>query len=319
MEFEIFDTNGVIYASDLREAGDDIRRLRDGMRRNEFVRVRRGAYCHASAWESLDASARHVLAIRAAVHNSALPVIVAGRSAAAIWRLPGAARWPDPVTLLVPRRGGGSSGAGVRRTYIGYENAEIVRIDGVPCTSLARTALDVARVSEFADAVSVVDAALSRRRPQRIERRALEIELARAREVSGTRHLSRVVGFATSLSDSPGESRARVAIHRLGYAPPQLQREFCDDAGSMFVDFSWADPDVGIEYDGKVKYTREEFTGGDPTEVLWKEKKREDRLRRLLTRFDRIITADVERPARLDRILRGAGVPRRTGSPRRTA
>ena len=79
---------------------------------------------------------------------------------------------------------------------------------------------------------------------------------------------------------SPGESLSRVQMFLLNLPRPELQREITDAEGLVgFVDFGW-DGVVG-EFDGKVKYRVDE--GADPREsgeILWREKQREDRLRR---------------------------------------
>jgi len=310
MDVSIFERDGLVYARDLREAGDDIRYLRDEARRGTLQRVRRGAYCLRATWAAADGRERHILQVRAAVREVRVDALVAGRSAAALWGIPGAARWPEPVTLLTRPRGGGSSDADVRRTIVGFEHAKRFRVGGLACTGLARTAIDVARISGFADAVAVLDAVRDRRRSRPVTPGDLTHELILAAEARGIGRLRRAVDFSTGCSESVGESRARVAIHRLGYRPPQLQREFRDEQGSMFPDFFWADVDVALEFDGKVKYTRGEFTRGDPSGVVWREKQREDRLRRLVSRVERVVTADVEAPHRLDRILSNAGVAR---------
>ena len=68
--------------------------------------------------------------------------------------------------------------------------------------------------------------------------------------------------------------------------------------------------DAAVEFDGKTKYTRNEFTKGDPAEVVWREKKREDRLRRQVRTVVRVLTSDVRTPSLLDAKLRDAGIHR---------
>ena len=146
--------------------------------------------------------------------------------------------------------------------------------------------------------------------PPAITLQDLRDELDRWHPRTGTAHLGRVIGFATSLSDSFGESTARAVIHQLGFAPPELQVEFRDAEGLIIPDFFYREVMVAAEFDGKAKYTRAEFTKGDPTEVLLKEKKREDRLRRLGCGVTRILTEHVTQPRRFERILLDAGIPR---------
>ncbi|MEO8093946.1 MAG: type IV toxin-antitoxin system AbiEi family antitoxin domain-containing protein [Pseudolysinimonas sp.] len=315
MSDQAFERAGLIFADEVRRAGEDPRRLRDGVRQGLFVRVRRGAYCTRVRWDSLSNRERHVLAVRAVVRDTAPPFLVAGRSAAAVYGMPFCAFWPERVTLLVPWRGGGSSEPGIARTTNSAASARADSFDGIPITTRDRTVLDVAREAGHANAVALLDWAQSRRRKTPLKRESVEAELRRSDFTRGRRAASAAFAFSTHLSDSPGESLARVAIHRLGFEVPQLQVEFTDSQGAMYPDFYWPSIRVAAEFDGKVKYTRDEFTGGDPAEVVWKEKQREDRLRRQVARVDRIVSADVADPRRLARILTDAGVPR--GSVRR--
>jgi len=66
------------------------------------------------------------------------------------------------------------------------------------------------------------------------------------------------------------------------------------------VDFLVTGTNVIVEFDGKVKYA-----SGDP-DVLWKEKRREDRLRRLGYVVVRLTWADLERPGGVAAAVRRA-------------
>ncbi len=90
----------------------------------------------------------------------------------------------------------------------------------------------------------------------------------------GARDAGRVVSFASTLSESAGESLARLAFEFLGLPTPLQQVEVYDDAGFIArLDFLWDEEYTAGEFDGRLKYT-----GADP-DVLYKEKLREDRLR----------------------------------------
>jgi hypothetical protein len=198
----------------------------------------------------------------------------------------------------------------VRRTAASVRAADAEEVDGIPVTTFARTVLDHARSVDFVRAVAIVDHARSRRNPAAIDRDVLVDELHRAAYTRGRNGLMRALEFSTSLSDSVGESESRAAIHQAGFETPVLQREWRDAEGSMESDYYWESVDVAGEFDGKVKYTRDEFTHGDPAEVVWREKRREDRLRRLVSGVVRLVTAEVRQPLVLTRILSEAGIPR---------
>jgi hypothetical protein len=155
-----------------------------------------------------------------------------------------------------------------------------------------------------------MDWCLATSNPIAVTKDAFWQELGRMNQWAPRRRLEGAIHLATHLSGSFGESEARVVIFQLGYADPVLQQEFVDAEGTMFADFAWPSVRVVGEFDGKLKYTREEYTKGDPGEVVWREKRRQDRFGRIGYSMFRVITTDVKQPSRLDTILRSAGVPR---------
>ncbi|PKW27322.1 type IV toxin-antitoxin system AbiEi family antitoxin domain-containing protein [Phycicoccus duodecadis] len=112
--------------------------------------------------------------------------------------------------------------------------------------------------------------------------------------VSGHRHGSRAVAMLQHLDgarESVGESRTALAM-ALGGLDAEAQVVIHDTAGRFVAraDFRVRGTKVLVEFDGRVKYA-----SGDPA-VLWEEKKREDRLRRLGYVVVRVTWADLERP-----------------------
>ena len=309
-----FCRNGLIFVDELARQGLDPRELRRAQARAAVVRVRRGVYCLRETWDAAGPCERHLLVVRAVVAVTHPPFLVAGRSAAAAWGMPFAAAWPDDVSLLTPYRGGGKSQIGVRRTSAGASGATGTTLDGLPITSLARTALDVAGALSLPRAVAILDWAMWRKNSGGVDRAELEAELLRARYARGGAFLRHALSLATELSDSVGESMARIGIHLLGFEAPELQVRFADEEGEIFPDFFWRGASIAGEFDGKVKYTGAKFSRGDPAEVAWSEKKREDRLRRQVRGVVRILSQNVAQPVRLEALLVEAGVPR---APRR--
>ena len=263
-------------------------------------------------WNAATPRGRHLLRIRAVLALSDRPLILAGASAAAVWDMPIAGDWPNDVTVADSWRGGGRSEPGIRVTAAGYPTAHIVERDGLLVTDVARTALCIARSASLIDGIGSLDWALWRKNEDRVTRETLFGDLDRWHPRAGRWGLQQALLLSTHLSDSFGESRARIAIRQCGFDDPELQTEFFDSQGKMAVDFSWPAARVVAEYDGKTKYTREQFTQGDPGEVVWKEKKRQDRLRRLGLEVERITTYEVEHPVVLQRLLADIGVSRRS-------
>ena len=300
------DEHDLLFARDVARFGGDPRELRNS---RELIRVRRGVYCARDTWDAIDSRQRHLLRIRASMPSLTVPGMFAGVSAAAVWDIPILGDWPTEVTLLSPYRGGGKSEPGVLRTSVSAASATSAAIDGIPVTTLARTGVDLARTNVFGAAVASVDAIVARVGAS--FRDDMRVELLRMNLRAGTARALRVLDVACDNSGSYGESRARAAIIDLGFDAPETQVEFRDEIGAMYPDFYWRGVNIAGEFDGKTKYTRDEFAHGDPAEVVWKEKKREDRLRRQVRTVVRIHHQHVENPPMLSRMLAAAGIPRR--------
>ena len=141
----------------------------------------------------------------------------------------------------------------------------------------------------FAGALAVLDAALRLGADRKLMRKMLR---ATRRGVGQAR---RALAHATADAESPGESWCRAQIIEAGLPIPRLQHEFRDQDGFVArSDFDWSGLLVG-EFDGKVKYQKYLRHGEDATDAVVREKKREDRLRRLGVMVIRWTWADLER------------------------
>ena len=137
---------------------------------------------------------------------------------------------------------------------------EIEEVDGLPVTSLVRTALDLARSLPHEAAVVALDAAL---RQGRLHRDVLRERLFDLAGTPGSRAAARAVDFADGRSESVGESRSRVVLHRWGVGPSSLQFEVRGEGGLLVArtDFAWEEHGLVGEFDGRVKYGRLLRTG----------------------------------------------------------
>lgn len=115
--------------------------------------------------------------------------------------------------------------------------------------------------------------------------------------------------LADPASESPGESLSRVQMFRHGIPRPQLQVPLEDDGGPFGRgDFGW-DGEVVGEFDGRTKYRVPE--NADPAragEILWREKQREDRVRRMGRRVARWVFRDAARGHPMVTVLAKVGV-----------
>lgn len=307
--YETATRNGLIFASLLASSVPDTRILARDVRRGLLVKLRRGVYADAIRFAELSGREQHVWRVRAVNDSAHTPIIAAGISAAALWGAPEVVPWPLDVTVLDQWRGGGRSDPGVRRTSADRDSAVVCDIAGVRATSLPRTLLSVARRLRFDAAVSLVDWALSPRCETPVSRDDLHGDLALLGPQPPRRYLSRLIGFASPLSDSVGESKARAILDALGFVAPELQAELHDARGRMRVDFLWGSARIVLEFDGRIKYEPEMAGELSASEVVWREKLREDRIRQLGFTVIRLVWSDLMRPQELRHRLVAAGVP----------
>lgn len=108
----------------------------------------------------------------------------------------------------------------------------------------------------------------------------------------GAAQARRVLDFADGRAEAPSESLARILFAEQGLPAPTPQARIEDGAGLIgFVDFLFEDQRTVVEIDGKVKY--QPTSGSDAGRVLWREKRREDRLREAGYEVIRLSWADI--------------------------
>ncbi|MBO1767947.1 hypothetical protein [Allobranchiibius sp. GilTou38] len=273
-----------------------------------IARVRRGVYASAERWNDLQDAERYRMLVLATLALQRTAPILCGLSAAVVWGLPIIGAWPETVEELVTSRGSGSTGRIVRRRVVRLPESQTV--DGIEVTSPARTVVDIARSSEFVSALTAADAALRAGlcTTADLDREVAAIPL-RAR---GTGAASTVVRLADARSESPGESLSRARMWELGLPQPDLQVPLHDERGAYGrADFGW-DGVVG-EFDGRVKYRADQMDGQAAEDTVWREKRREDRIRRH-TRVVRWTWDDALRTRPMARVLADAGI-RSTNGP----
>jgi len=302
--------------ADLRARGERAALLREH-RAGQIHRVTRGIYAPSPApglrAHEVD-EARYLSVIRAAQLTEAEPVF-SHLSAALLWSLPVVGKWPDRVHVSCGFSAGGRSTTRLIRH--GVDPGEVLLADGFLLTTLARTVVDVARMSSFRDGVVVADAALHGledaagqviRAP--VDRGELEAELVSAGSGRGVAVARKVLEFADGDSGSPGESCSRVGIHVARLPAPVLQQPFYDWRGLIgFSDFWWPGWSLAGEFDGDSKYTDPQFLRGrSPQRALADEKTREDRLRTRVRGVSRWGWATALSPTKLGAHLRAAGL-----------
>lgn len=277
------------------------RALAEAVARGVLTKLRYGWFAVPAT--DLTPRARAARNARIALHECPSAAVISHVTAAALHGLPLVRAQHDRVHLTVDRPHFGRTTNHARLHGSPRGTLEATEVDGVPVTSIARTLVDLSRVAGFETGVCATDFALRR---ELITQRELREELDQQRGRKAVAIARDVADFADPLSESAGESLSRCAMRTLpGIPTPRLQHRYFEQSGQLVgkTDFSWGDGALAGEFDGKIKYTRGAGFGDDPSETLWMEKQREDRLRDLGVVVIRWIWADLYRPERFRRYI----------------
>jgi very-short-patch-repair endonuclease len=147
-----------------------------------------------------------------------------------------------PVDIIAAIRLRSRPGLDVRHCRLRED--EITEVDGIPVTTGLRTAYDLGRLAERVLAVVAVDA-LSRV----CGFGPADVAVVGRRHAGdrGSRQLAEVIALADPRSESPMETRIRIAIHDAGLPAPVPQHP----VGPYRLDLAYPAIRLGIEYDGR--------------------------------------------------------------------
>lgn len=222
---------------------------REWVKNGHGERVTRGVYASLPDPEDWYARARQRIASLTATLTHEF--VLVGPSAAIMLGL-----WVGHddglVHIAVPSRRSGKSGTHpwLRRHYFDIPRDEIRQMDGVLVTSVARTAVDCARLLRLPQALPTLDSALV----IGVERDELHRVLAGMNGFRGVRAARRAVDLAR-LAGSPKESSNRGEIVEEDLPMPDtLVQILFPDGGSMELDMAWRELRQGIEVHGMAKY-----------------------------------------------------------------
>lgn len=263
---------GVLSRQDALRCGLSAAQLTTLVRRGEWTAVAWGGFAPRSP--TMTDAARAALDVAAAVRRrlpdlvEAWPtnLVARGDAAAAVLGLP----------LLHDR----SAVHLMDREQLGpllhLSDADVVRRNRVLVTAPAWTSMDIARADGLLAGVVAADAAM---RTHGVTREQLEDVAVRGARLAGNAAACRAAQLARHTAESPLESIGRVQMVLAGLPEPVGQVDIEDAAGLIGrVDHVWADLRVIGEADGRKKY-EDEDPERSPADVVWVEKKREDRLR----------------------------------------
>jgi very-short-patch-repair endonuclease len=169
--------------------------------------------------------------------------VIAGRAAAALH----GAKWIDASTPieLIAEHTRKRDGVIVREERIGAD--EVTYIGELPVTTIARTALDLARHLPRDIAVMHLDALTAATGVLPIDALALAEKYPGLR---GIRRARTALALMDSGSESPKETWLRLVLIDGGFGRPRTQIRLSDGVKEAFIDMGYDEPKVGFDYDG---------------------------------------------------------------------
>ena len=176
--------------------------------------------------------------------------VLSHRSAAALWGL--LPTGSGPIEVTIPLGGGDRRmGIAVHVTRI-FDIPYLTECEGIPCTTVARTLLDLAAVGSPRLLRRALEQALFLRI---FDRGPLDAALARA---NGRRGTATLRGLLAELADEPPLLRSELErrffelVHRAGLPPPIVN----GFVAGYEVDFHWPGPRLVVETDGRAAHAR---------------------------------------------------------------
>lgn len=279
------------------------RMVRDGT----LARARRGAYVAGSVWRDLGEEGRHSVRARAVLAQAQAPGVLSHVSGLLEYETP---VWGlDLSDVHVTRRDGriGRQESGIRQHGGLIRPGDVVMRNGVAAMGPTRLALEATTITDTEHALAVVCDLLHRRLTtvDELTRRYAQME-----QWPNTLGTQVVLRLADPRIESVGEARTLYLCFSQQLPKPTPQVEIRDANGDVVarVDFAWPELGVFLEFDGRVKYEKLLQEGERASDVVIREKAREELVCRLTGwRCIRITWADLADPvrtaARIRRVL----------------
>ena len=171
--------------------------------------------------------------------------VISGVAASALHGAP----WVDADVPIEVNWANGRPPRGVVVRHDVLRPDEIVKINGLPVTSLARTAYDLARCLPRLEALQRLDALMWATRFSRADVASIA---ERNRGARGLRQLRELLPLVDGGAASPKETWLRLLLIDEGFPIPQTQIPVRDGNTIIgWLDMGWEDVMVGVEYDGE--------------------------------------------------------------------
>lgn len=302
--------HGVFLRREILEHGYDDEAIGRALRLKLWWRVRHGAYCSYDTWAGADELERHLIRARAVLRQQRGKVALSHVSSLIAQRV---AVWNVDLSRVHITRLDGGVGRTTRDVVhhaSRLRDTDVREAGGILMTRPAQAAMEAATVNPLESALVSADSALHQGLATPDE---LEDAYRRMEGWPGSRPLRLVAALADGRAESPGETRTLHLCWKHGLPRPEQQFSVYDEDGTLIgiTDFAWPQHGVLGEFDGRQKYGRLLRPDQDPADVVFAEKRREDRLREVTGwSMIRIVWSDLQTPVatagRIARMLRSA-------------
>lgn len=282
---------------ELLDAGYTDPQIRARVRAGELHRVRHGSYVDRPFWESLSATDKHRVLIRA-VLKRAHPAAVVSHISAAVER--GAPAWRMSLDEVHLTRTDGKAGrreAGVVHHRGHMPEDHVDDVNGLSLSVPARCAVEVTTMATVESALVTVNGMLHAAMLSADQLAAMALSLKHWPDSLNT---ALVMRLCDARIESVGETRFDFLCWSQHLPRPTPQVRISDEHGQVVarVDFAWPDRGVFVEFDGREKYRRRRENESLEA-FLMREKQREERICQLTGWICiRIGWADLEHPER---------------------
>jgi len=252
--------HGLVTASQLADLGIANRTVGDWADSGRLQRAHFGAY--GVGHPPLSRKARWLAAVLACGEGG----VLSHRSGAALLTL--RRDWTGGVDVTVPGRVGRSrDGIAVHRADLLFAT-EITNVAGIPCTTAARTLVDIASVVRPDQVEYAIHSAQSRRLVTRAEIAAVIAHLPGRRGTGVVRRILRLTDESEDDARSRNERRFRRIVKAAGLPVPRGNHWVAlgsHPAGGVEADFAWPERRIAVEIDSALYHETERARINDPT------------------------------------------------------
>lgn len=275
----------------------------------ELAKVRRGAYVAGPAWKQLDEPGRHSVRARAVLAQAGTDAVLSHATGLLEYDVPSWGLDLSDVHVTRPDQRAGRREAGVRQHRGVLLPGDLVTRNGVAVLSPTRLGVEITTVADTEACLVVVNHLLHEKLtdPEALHRRCDLMT-----HWPGSLKADLVLRLADGRVETVGETRTYWLCYRCRLPMPIPQYEILDASGRVIarVDFAWPEHGVFLEFDGRVKYEKLLKPGERPSDVVIREKRREELICRITGwRCVRIVWSDLARPEQTAEMLRAALFP----------